>query len=221
MPYPFAVLYTSYCVFIPSAIYQTQYLQWHLQFSNRSTPNKNVFSLDSARGLLTATTTAEEVLSYYPRIYPSQSPTHPRLVFALPLSLSSFTRPTHTTPLRPHLPPTFPSDSPQTPAPTRTTGSFFARQDPLRASQAATPSSLSSLLFSLAGVGLVITKMASMLEADVLQPYRQLGFREITFSGMKFLGCGEESRNRNRSGFWWDTRKRIWTRGVVESYWRG
>src|SRR6266446_137832 len=49
MPYPFAVFYTPYFIFIPSTIYQTQYFQRHLHFNSSSTANKNVFSLDSAR----------------------------------------------------------------------------------------------------------------------------------------------------------------------------
>jgi hypothetical protein len=67
-----------------------------------------------------------------------------------------------------------------------------------------TPWSLSSLLFWLAGVGLVITKMAGMPEVVVLRPYRRLAFGESAFSGMTFLRCSEESRNRKRSMFWWD-----------------
>jgi hypothetical protein len=49
--------------------------------------NKGVFSLDSARTSITTTTTTEEVLCYYPGIYPSESDTpapsvRPPIVFS-------------------------------------------------------------------------------------------------------------------------------------------
>ena len=150
---------------------------------------------------------------YYPRIYLSKSgasapSVRPPIVFLQ----------------MPHPPPSSSSPSLLAIRPSSNTSSnanrrlFLASVGSTSRQSGGTPSSSSSSLFWLAAVGLVIIKMAGVPEVDVLRPYRLLGLGESPVSGMTFLGRGKESRNRKRSGFRLNTRKRMWIRKVVESY---
>ena len=161
-----------------------------LERANPSTAKTKVIFLDSARARITAATRTEEAQRYYPRIFPSKSDTPApsvclRIVFLQMPHPSSSSPSLHAIRL-----PSNPSSN--------ANRRLFPSVGSTSRHLGGTPSSLSSLLFWLAGVP----------EVDDLQPYRLLGFGESMFIGMTFLGRGKELYNRKRSGFWWTLERR-------------